>query len=234
MFRPDYTQALFLLLPVMVSSQDLHSPELLSPKPKIEVNGVICSIGYEQFTCVPSVCDTVVINTGDSILFCTGLYTELNVPGYYVQWDFAGSNALMTTDSAITSTPICYLPEWNMPGSYDVRIYYLGSQSVCCCNFVPSQWIVHVLVLPLAGTGEEALLDQFTISQTQSGLELHADKPGNYLLSAFSVAGTKLFSEYFSSHLSVNTEHLSGSLILLVVQDLTNSHRSVVKCLIER
>ena len=233
MFRPEYIQALFLLLPVMVSSQDLLSPELLSPKPKIEVNGVICSIGYEQFTCVPAVCDTVIISVGDSILFCTGLYTELDVPGYYLQWDFAGSNIPMTTDSAITSTPICYLPEWNTSGSYDVRIYYLGSQSVCCCNFVPSQWIVHVLVLPLAGTGEETLLDQFTISHTQSGLELHADKPGNYLLSAFSAAGAKHFSEYFSSHLSMNTERYSGSLIFLEVLNLNTSKRSSFIHLIE-
>ena len=136
-------------------SQNENGNELLSPKPRISINGIEYNIGYGNQSCVPKDCDSVIINAGDSIIFCSVPYfTELNVPGYYLQWDFAGSNMPTLLDTAPAVSPICYSPEWNAPGNYMVNIYYQGALSVSTCNSIPSQWFVKVIVLPQTGIEE--------------------------------------------------------------------------------
>lgn len=98
-------------------------------------------------------CDSVTINQGDSIEFCT--YQEIFLDtdsAYYMRWDFNGSSNYPSSvyDSFPTTTPVCYLPEWNTPGNYVIDVYYNGWLTAYpnsdCYSYGPSHWVINVSV----------------------------------------------------------------------------------------
>lgn len=125
----------------------------MSPKPAITVNGNNCSIWNTIWSCVTRVCDSVVINAGDSVEFCTSTEVYLNTDtAYWIEWNFPGSNY---PDSIYHhypyQTPHCIYARWDVPGDYYCDIYYNGWLSAypnSDCYPTPSHWIVHIIVLP--------------------------------------------------------------------------------------
>ncbi|HTL80672.1 MAG TPA: T9SS type A sorting domain-containing protein [Bacteroidia bacterium] len=153
-----------LLLPLLFSalltpSSRLHAQQKvelqMSPKPAITVNGNNCSILNTIWSCVTRVCDSVVIDAGDSVEFCTSTEIYLNTDtAYWLQYNFYGSSNY--PDSVYHhypyNTPFCIFPKWDVPGDYYVDVYYNGWLSAYpysdCYGAGPSHWIVHIVVMP--------------------------------------------------------------------------------------
>lgn len=142
------------------------SEELFSPKPGIYINGNQCLIGNTIYSCTPKTCDSIVINSGDSIEFCTGQQIFLNTDtAYYMDWHFNGSDNYQSIihNGYPNSNSICYYPKWTNAGDYIVHIYYNGWLSAYptsdCYSFGASHWIIKVTVLQSISEVEESLVD---------------------------------------------------------------------------
>src|SRR5436190_904311 len=82
-------------------------------KPGIRINGAPCLIQNLTFSCTPRTCDSIIIQAGDSIEFCTYQQIFLNTDtAYWMRWNFYGSSNLPDTiqNNYPSQTPICYSP----------------------------------------------------------------------------------------------------------------------------
>jgi hypothetical protein len=205
-----------------------------SPKPEIIVNGNDCNIGYEEYTCLPAYCDTVTITEGDSIEFCTGAYTVLNTPGYYIEWNFTGSSMPVQVDSAVTSTPVCYYPQWLVAGNYDVDIYYRGMLAICCCNDVPSHWVVHVTVLTNVGVSETQ--SEILVSAWQSPgsreISITCSSPNAQQLQIFDVTGQLVHDQNFTGTANVSAGNYLPGLYFIRMYDPVEKRTATQKLII--
>lgn len=169
-------------------------------KPGILIDGNLCKILNQQFSCVTRTCDGVIIYEGDSVSFCTDAYVDLTSDtAYYMHWNFNGSTfPASIVDTVPSNFPICYYPIWNTAGSYTVDIYYNGFLSAypsSDCYPVPSHWIIDVTVLSAGAGGidEHQNINEIVFPNPASNelnIDFHSTQKGN--LELYSIFGEKI------------------------------------------
>jgi hypothetical protein len=212
----------YLFWGVLVSSGIFAQPDLLSPKPKIEINGQVCSILYEQYSCSTRICNGITIETGDSVTFCTvSPFIELNNPGYYVLWEFNGSNIPVAFDSFPAPTPVCHYPKWNSPGNYVVDVYYFGTLASCCCDSVPSHWQVSINVSSLNSKEEYMKSGQINIYPIPADKQLRISNSETKQVALFlrNSIGQVIYSVRFSGETEVNTSLYAAGVYYAEIRD---------------
>lgn len=157
-----------ILLLVILTSGELISQESSGIKPGILINGSPCLIQNLVYSCVPRTCDSIVINAGDSLEFCTYQAIELNQDtAYWLQWQFTGATNLADTIRHVfpTATPLCHWPRWDTAGTFTVEVFYNGDLTAypyCdCYPQGPSHWYIKVVVLPVPDGVEERGAEDF-------------------------------------------------------------------------
>jgi hypothetical protein len=144
-------------------------------KPGISINGSPCLIQNLIYSCVPRTCDSIVIEAGDSIEFCTFQAIELNVDtAYWLRWHFFGARNVPDTVQHVysTQTPLCHWPRWDSAGTFIVEVFYNGDLSAYptsdCYQQGPSHWFVKVVVLPDPNGVEEVNQNEVVIAPNPS------------------------------------------------------------------
>lgn len=216
---------LFLLL-IFADNNISAQENLLGAKPKISVNGDVCAIGNQQFSCTPSTCNSVTIDAGDSISFCTYDKIDLTTDTvYYMQWNFNGSSnySSYTFNYVPTSTPICYYPKWTVAGNYVVDVFYNGWLSAYpwsdCFSYGPSHWIINVTVL--LSNGIQETFQNFKINTypnpAKDYITIETTENKNYIVHIINTLGQKVAEKKFQKKIKVDVSSFGKGLFLVEV-----------------
>jgi hypothetical protein len=162
--------ALTLILALKTGAQESQGI-----KPGISINGYPCLIQNLIYSCVPRTCDSVIIEAGDSIEFCTFQAIELNADtAYWLRWHFYGATNLPDTIWHLysTQTPLCHYPRWDSAGTFIAEAFYNGDLTAYPTNDCylqgPSHWYIKVIVLPDPNGVEEKSANEITIAPNPS------------------------------------------------------------------
>lgn len=175
----------------LLFSLSVFSQESQGIKPGITINGYSCLIQNLVYSCVPRMCDSVVIEAGDSIEFCTFQAIELNQDtAYWLRWQFTGCTNLPDTilHAYPTQTPLCHSPRWDTAGTFMVEVFYNGDLTAypnCdCYQQGPSHWFIKVVVLPDPnGVEEETQSTLLLFPNPSNGIfTLHPDAQGSEIV----------------------------------------------------
>jgi len=180
-----------------------NGEKISGAKPGIIINGILCKIGNQQFSCVPKTCDSVEICQGDSVSFCTDTEVDLTTDtAYWIQWNFTGSSnyPVSLSDSTPSATPICYYPKWTLAGSYTVDIFYNGWLTSYpwsdCYAQGPSHWIIKINVCSLGAAAETGSENTVKIFPNPSADMMYVELllAEKTILEVYSVVGEKMKS----------------------------------------
>jgi hypothetical protein len=211
-------------------------------KPKISINGSVCAIENQQFSCTTRNCDSIIISEGDSIRFCSDANIDLfSDTAYYMKWDFTGSSNYPSTvlNSVPSSLPICYAPVWNLQGNYMVNILYNGWLSAYpgrdCYNYGPSHWTLNVIVLSASGVKDQD--PPFSVEvfpNPAAGLmTIEAKDHKANTLKIFDLSGQEVAKKQFTGKTKVDVSTFRKGLFLIEVFDEKDVKRYSGKVIIE-
>ena len=196
-------------------------------KPKISINGIVWAIENQQFSCTTRYCDSIVIEQGDSIRFCTDANIDLaSDTAYYMQWNFTGSNySTAVFDTTPSSLPICYSPAWSTPGTYTVDVFYNGWLSAYpgrdCYSYGPSHWSVNIIVLAANGISTIQELPDIKIfpNPVRDIITIESNKDKTYNVKITNLMGATIKEGSFTGKGSIRIPPDEKGLLLLEIYD---------------
>jgi hypothetical protein len=118
-----------------------------------------------------------------------------------MRWDFNGSSNYPTSvyDSFPTSVPVCYIPEWNIPGTYLIDIYYNGWLTAYpnsdCYTYGPSHWEIKVIVQPVLSVPDTRIETDLLIypNPTEGIVNCQFVNGNTGLIEVYNMLGERIF-----------------------------------------